>query len=265
MMRVVQRTVRFCLLASVAVTSWIGPIAFASSEPQVPTVAERDADKFLLDRGNESLERKRWATAREYFRRLIDTYPQSPYRQDAKLGVGDSFLGEPSSESHVLAANEFREFLQFFPLSTRADYAQYRLAVAEMRQMLAPQRDQTGTINALRELERFIVVYPTSPLLPEVLKLKREARDRLSEHEFLVGRQYFRIRWYPGAIARLENLVKDDPEFTGRDGAYFYLGEAMRVTGRTEDAIAYYEKLIGEFKVSDYLADANRRLAEIRP
>lgn len=237
--------------------------ACASGDPQVPTVAERDADKFLLDRGTNALERKRWEEAREYFRRLIDTYPQSPHRQDAKLGIGDSYLGEPTPESHVLAANEFREFLTFYPVSPRADYAQYKLAQAEMKQMLSPQRDQTGTINALRELERFVVSYPNSPLMPEVLELRREARDRLSEHEFLVGRQYYRTRWYPGAIARLEGLLKADPEYTGRDGAYFYLGEALRRSGRNDEARAYYEKLIAEFKVSDYLEDAAARAAEL--
>ena len=42
------------------------------------------------------------------------TYPGSPYRADAKLGIGDAYLGEARSDSTVLAANEFREFLNFF-------------------------------------------------------------------------------------------------------------------------------------------------------
>ena len=49
--------------------------------------------------------------ARKYFRQVVDNYPQSPLRPDAKLGVGDSYLGEDTAESLVLAANEFREFL----------------------------------------------------------------------------------------------------------------------------------------------------------
>ena len=55
-----------------------------------------EPDKFLYDKGNESLEKHRWMNAREYFRRILDTYPQSNYRPDAKLGVGDSYLGEAS-------------------------------------------------------------------------------------------------------------------------------------------------------------------------
>src|SRR5512134_3776067 len=70
-------------------------------------------DKFLLDRGNAELKEQNWLRAREYFRQIVDTYPQSPLRPDAKLGVGDTYLGENTAEALVLAANEFREFLTF--------------------------------------------------------------------------------------------------------------------------------------------------------
>ena len=70
----------------------------------------------------------------------------------AKLGVGDTYLGEGTSQSLVLAIAEFREFLTFYPTNPRADYAQYKLALAHYRQMRAPQRDQTETRAALKEL-----------------------------------------------------------------------------------------------------------------
>jgi len=63
--------------------------------------------------------------------------------------------------------------------------------------------------------------------MPEVQARLREARDRLSTSELEVGRFYYRIRWYPGAIDRLSILLKEDPQFSGRDEAYFLLGEAF--------------------------------------
>ena len=47
-------------------------------EDAVPQGAA-EPDKFLYDKGNESLAKHRWLTAREYFRRILDTYPQSNY------------------------------------------------------------------------------------------------------------------------------------------------------------------------------------------
>ncbi len=38
-----------------------------------------------------SLNDRKWLTSREYFRQLVDVYPQSPYRADAKLGIGDTY------------------------------------------------------------------------------------------------------------------------------------------------------------------------------
>ena len=63
--------------------------------------------------------------------------------------------------------------------------------------------------------------------MPEVKAKLRETRDRLSKSDYEVGYFYFRIRWYPGAIDRFKALLKDDPEFTGRDEVYFYLGESL--------------------------------------
>ena len=94
--------------------------------------------------------------------------------------------------------------------------------------------------------------------------LQRETRDKLSDSEFLVGRQYYRTRWYPGAVSRLSELIKADPQYTRRDGAYFYLAEAYYKQGKKPEALALYEKLIGEFRVSDYLKDARERIAELQ-
>ena len=55
--------------------------------------------------------------------------------------------------STILAANEFREFLRFFPLDKRADYAQYKLAIASSKQILGPERDPRRWPGALARRE----------------------------------------------------------------------------------------------------------------
>ena len=250
-------------LAVVALTVAAGSFVGCGGRNAPTVVPDQEADTYLFTEGTRALEARRWLTAREYFRRLVDTYPTSRHRQDAKLGIGDSYLGERRIESDVLAVGEFREFLRFYPLSPRADYAQYRLALAQSRQMLSPERDQTATQETLKELKVFTTNYPASQYLPEVLKLERETRDHLSESEFLVGRHYYRSRWYTGAVKRLEDLLKTDPQFTGRDGAYFFLGEAYSKQNKYAEARTYYQKVLDEFRVSEYLDDAKKRLATI--
>ena len=223
-----------------------------------------DPDKFLFDKGTEALNDKKWLNAREFFKQVTETYTASPFRPDAKLGIGDTYLGEGTAEALVLAINEYREFLTFYPTNRRADYAQFKLGMAHFRQMRAAQRDQTETREAIKEFEAFITRYADSELMPEVKTKYREARDRLSESDYLVGYFYFRQRWYPGAIVRLKALLKDDPEYTGRDAVFYHLAEALARTRKEAEALPYFEQLVQEFEQSEYLSLAQKRISELK-
>jgi outer membrane protein assembly factor BamD len=254
------RTILSILLLAGLSLSATGCGAKKDAVPQGTT----EPDKFLYEKGNESLEKHRWLTAREYFRRILDTYPQSNYRPDAKLGIGDSYLGENSTESLILAVNEFREFLTFYPTSPRADYAQLKLGMTHYKQMRKPQRDQSETREAIHEFETFVERYPNSALMEEGKQRLREARDRLSTHEYEVGVFYYKQRWYPGAIDRLRALLKIDPGFTHRDGAYYFLAESLMKVKLPAEALPYYDKLLAEFETSEYLELAKARRDEVR-
>jgi outer membrane protein assembly factor BamD len=221
------------------------------------------ADEFLYERGRQAMEDRKWSEARDFFTRLIDGYPSSQYRADAKLSIGDVYLEQGSGESLVLAQAEFRDFLSYYPTSPRADYAQYKLAMTHFNAMRSPGRDQTETVAAIRELELLVERYPNSEFLEEGRTRLREARDRQSESELRVGLHYLRTRWYPGAVARFRGLLESDPGFANRDAVYFYLAEAYRRALNPAEAKPYYERLIAEFEVSEFLDDARERLSEI--
>ena len=130
--------------------------------------------------------------------------------------------------------------------------------------MRAPQRDQTSTKDAIREFEAFLERYPNSSLRPEVESKLRESRDRLSRADYEVGLHYFRIKWYPGAIDRFVGLLARDPAYTLRDAVYYYLGESLVAAGRTAEALPYYDRLVKEFEVSEYLERAQERITELK-
>jgi outer membrane protein assembly factor BamD len=223
-----------------------------------------EPDKFLFDKGTAALNGKKWLTAREFFKQVTETYTASPYRPDAKLGIGDTYLGEGTSEALVLAINEYTEFLSFYPTNRRADYAQFKLGMAHFRQMRLPQRDQTETRAALKEFETFVARYPNSSLMTEAKARLRETRDRLSEADYQVGYFYYRQKWYPGAIDRFKSLLKDDPGYTGRDSVYFYLADALVKVKREAEALPYLEKLVEEFEKSEHLVVAQKMIADLK-
>jgi len=234
------------------------------SKDSQPPPGSGQPDKFLYDKGTTALTDKKWLRAREYFRQLVDNYPQSPLRPDAKLSLGDTYLGENSVESLILAENEFREFLTFYPTHPRADYAQYKLGMGHFAQMHGPQRDQTQTREAIAAFEEFLERFPNSQYLPEVRSKLREARDRLGDSEYQVGLFYHRSRWYPGAIDRFKSLLKRDPEYTRRDAVYYYLAEALMRVALAAEAVPYLDRLLKEFEQSEYLERAKKLMDEAK-
>jgi len=248
-------------------------ISACSSGPKKPPVGTLEPDKFLWERGTEELNKKHWLTSREYFRQLMDSYPQSQYRADAKLGLADSYLGEGSSESNVLAVNEYREFLSFYPTHRRAYYAQYKLGMCHFYQMHGADRDQSETVEAIAELTTFVNKYsqvnPNDPDAETQKKIVedghaklREARDRLSDADYRVAYFYLKTQKFPPpAIDRFKAILKNDPEYSRRDAVYFYLAEALIKMKQPKEALPYLDRLLVEFEQSDYL-EQTKKLVE---
>ena len=209
--RIMTRLLRACggWLLLVVLTS---AIAGCGSDSKKPPVGTLEPDKFLFERGTDNLTKKRWFTAREYFRQIVDSYPQSPYRPDAKLGIGDTYLGENSAESNVLAINEYREFLSFYPTHDRAYYAQYQLGMCHFKQMHGPDRDQSETKDAIAELT-IMTLYASLPKTPR-RHAPRQAAPARSEGSLAVpsGTGYsLPDEVAPGAIDRFKSILKSDP------------------------------------------------------
>ncbi len=245
-------------------------LSACASGPRRPPVGSLEPDKFLFERGTEELNRRRWLTSREYFRQLMDSYPQSIYRADAKLGLADTYLGENTAESTVLAINEYREFLSFYPTHKRAYYAQFKLGMCHFYQMHGADRDQTETQEAIAELTIFVERYggteagdpDRAKLIAEGWERLREARDRLSDANYRVAYFYLKTQKFaPAAIDRFQTILKNDPEYSRRDAVYFYLAEALLAIKRPAEALPYLDRLIVEFETSEYLEEA-RKLAE---
>ena len=243
-------------------------LSACASGPKKPPVGTLEPDKFLWERGTEELNKKHWLVSREYFRQLMDSYPQSQYRADAKLGLADSYLGEGSAESNVLAVNEYREFLSFYPTHKRAYYAQFKLGMCHYYQMHGPDRDQTETKEAITELTAFVQRYSRpeeNPLLDEGRARLREAKDRMSDADYRVAIFYLKTQKFPpAAIDRFKAILKDDPEYSRRDGVYFNLAEALIRMKQEKEALVYLDRLTVEFEQSEFLEQTKKLIDTLK-
>ena len=250
------------VLCIALLSTMISVIACGNNRPEIPLTTV-DADTLLYDRGVAALDEGDWRTAREYFLQIRDNYPQSTLQPDARLGVADSYEAEATLQSYMTALADFRDFIALYPTHPRAQYAQFKVGMVYFHQMRRPERDQVETRNAITEFELFEERYPGSELLDEVQDYLRQAYDRLSEANYVVGKFYHRINWHPGAIDRLEMMLRDDPNFSQRDLVYYYLADSLQYAGRSEESLPLLEKLIAEFPESEIISDAHELMAQI--
>ncbi len=249
--------------------AWLAGIAMAtigaacgSSEPTI-TPATVGGDQILFELGTATLAEGRWAEAREYFLQVRDNYPQSGLRADARIGIADSYESQGGPANYVSALAEYQDFLRLYPTHPRAEYAQFKLGMVHHHQMRPPQRDQTWTQSTIREFELFLEGYPNSETAGEVQGYLQEAKDRLSESEFVVGQYYYRHEWWPGAIERLQTVIDTNPAFTGRESTYFYLADAFYQGGELAKALPAFQILLEEFPGTEFNEEATAALADI--
>ena len=228
-----------------------------------------EPDKFLFERGTEDARRKKTgSTAREYFRQLIDTYPQSPYRPDAKLGVGDTYLGEGTSGVAGARDQRVPRVPDVLPDHARADYAQYKLgdgalpadARAEARPDRDARRDQgvrRSFVDALSEQRS---------LMPEA-KAQAARGARSAERVGLPRRRTSTsaAQWYPGRDRSLQGAAQGRPR-VHRAATRSTSTSPSRCSrsSRPAEALPYFERLVKEFEQSEYLERAQKRIAELK-
>ena len=250
--------------AALGLVFWLAAGSCTTPRADIPAIGEVEADRLLFERGAAALDDGDWRRARQYFVEIRDNYPQSQYRAPARLGIGESYEQEGSTEAYVRALAEFQDFLSLYPTHPRAPFAQYKLGMVHFHQMRRAERDQSETRNAIREFENFLDRYPTDrEWMPTVRERLREARDRLSEHDFTVGHYYYRAKFYPGAVNRFRQILDNDPEYSKRDAVYFYLGESYAVGQALTEAIPYFARILEEFEASEYAEDARVRISEL--
>ncbi len=224
-----------------------------------------NSDRVIWEAGQEASGKKDWESARQYYRRIIDGFPQSPLGPDARLALADSYFKEGGTANLILAVSAYREFLTFYPSNPQSDYAQYQIAESYYRQRHPPDRDQGPTVDALKEFQRFLELFPDSPRAEDVRQRIIECRQSLARSEYLVGSFYQRSRRaYRAAIARYQGIIDNYPDYQELDQVLFHLGEALLLSLRPAEAAPYLARLIQEHPESPLAEDAQRLLEQTR-
>ena len=211
-----------------------------------------------LEQGKALMADEKYAKARRLLSHAFEVEPNSLSGREALLLLADSYYLDGGDANHIQAEAKYRDFLNRFPTSAQAAYAQYQIANSLAERMEKPDRDQSATAKALEAYNELLRLYPGSEYVAAAKDRLRAVRDNLAEHEFVVGRFYLNLRVPGSAVVRLERLVSEYPEYSRLDKALFYLGLAYSRTRQLDDAgkaAATFERLRKEFPDSPYLEE----------
>jgi outer membrane protein assembly factor BamD len=170
-----------------------------------------------------------YKNAVEIFQRVKEEYPLSKLAILAEMGIADSYF---SGKDYLEADLAYREFLNLHPTNENLSYVMYQIGMCHFNQISTIDRDQSETFKALKEFERLTARFPSSKFSFLAEKMIQECKKILGEQEFYVGEFYFNIKQYRAALHRFEKIVRE------------------------------YANVGLDYKVSYYIIESKRRLAE---
>jgi outer membrane protein assembly factor BamD len=207
--------------------------------------------------GESFFEKGRYEEAIASWEKVRDSFQSAELTTQAELKIAEAYF---LAEQYVEAAVAYEEFLRQHPNHPQTATTLFNLGTSYHRQMLAPDRDQTVTRQALNSFERLLRDFPGDARQAESQELASQLRDHLAAHELYVGRFYVRNKKPKAAINRLTGLLERYPEHSGRDESHFLLGRAYLLQGERELAAANFNTLYQDFPDSRFIAKARKLL-----
>ncbi len=171
--------------------------------------APEDTAQELYEAGEGAMRDKRYADAVDYFTKLKDRYPFSPYTPKAELGLADSFFLD---EDYVLAVEAYKEFEALHPRHEAMPYVLYQIGVSNYRASDAIDKPQSSVRESLQYFLRVQESYPGSEYAAEAEKFVPKVRTLLAEHELFVADFYWNTDRYGAAYKRYTYVSDNFPD-----------------------------------------------------
>jgi outer membrane protein assembly factor BamD len=251
-----MRGVSIALLLAVVLASCGG-----TREDPILQLSSQEA----LEQGRKLMAEGKWNGARRYFIHAFEVEPNSATGREGLLLAADAYFMAGGAENLIKAEARYRDFVNRFPTSEHAAYAQFQIGLSLSRRIVKPDRDQSVSqqaLSALEDVERF---YPTSTYAAQAKQEVEQVRGHLAEHDYLIGRFYQRYGLPNSAIERYDYLLENYPDYDQKDKVLYHLCEAYlarKGKGDRDLARQACQRLESEFPESEYVEKIPKRWPE---
>ncbi len=195
------------------------------------------AEKFYNEAKEENSKSK-YRKALRLFEQIVPQYRGKPQGEKVSYLFADTYyqLGDD-----YLAGYQFERFTQTYPQSEKVEEAAFKSAKSYYKLSPRSSLDQTETIKAIAELQKYIDRYPNGTYLEEANKMAQDLRVKLEKKAYDIAKQYHHTENYKAAITSFNNFLSEYPGSPFREAAFYY-----RFDSAYQLAINSYQYLMQE-------------------
>jgi outer membrane protein assembly factor BamD len=219
--------------------------------------AETDPPDVLYNQGLANLNAGKTTEAARKFDAIDQQHPFSEYARKAL--VMRSFVNYRNGQ-YQDAINGATRYLNLYPESEDAAYAQYIVGLAYSKQVPAVTQDQKPAMRTIEAMQAVVTKYPDSDYVEDAEAKIRFAKDQLAGKEMQVGRYYLERKEYLAAITRFRTVVEQYPNTNQVEEALSRLVESYFAMGITSEAQTAAAVLGHNYPDSQWYADAYKLL-----
>lgn len=159
----------------------------------------------LYNQGLANLEAGRMSEAARKFA-AVDR--QHPYSEQARKAMVMSAFANYRNGEYEEAINTGQRYVQLYPSTDDAAYAQYIVGLSYFRQIRDVTQDQKEARRTYETMQELIQRWPQSEYVDDARTKLEFARDQMAGKEMQVGRYYLERREYIAAAKRFRNVVE---------------------------------------------------------
>ena len=219
---------------------------------------ERPVDQIYADAWKE-IDNEDWVQAAKQFDEVERQHPYSIWARRAMLMSAFCYY---QGNKYTDAINAADAFISLHPGSREVAYAFYLKAISLYEQIVAVDRDQTNTEQALTALQDVVQRFPNTEYARDASLKVDLTLDHLAGKEMEVGRYYLVRKDYIGAINRFKVVVERYQKTAQIAEALERLTEAYYAMGLYNEAKTAAAVLGANYPGSPWYKDAYDLLTE---
>ncbi|MBO6538519.1 MAG: outer membrane protein assembly factor BamD [Rhizobiaceae bacterium] len=205
---------------------------------------------------NQALANLNEGKVTEASRKFAAVDRQHPYSEYARKSMVMATFTNYRQGQYAEAINSGRRYVQLYPSTPDAAYAQYLVGLSYFRQIRDVTQDQSESQKTIAAMQELVERWPESEYVEDAQTKIRFARDQLAGKEMQVGRYYLERREYISSIKRFRFVVENYSNTRHVEEALARLVEAYYAMGLASEAQTAAAVLGHNYPESEWYKDS---------